>query len=84
MATYTYQCLECENTFDVQATIQEKEEGKGAQFICSKCHSKKIKQKFSVVRFIGNIFKGDGTGGGCCSEKKSCCCKSKKGPGGCC
>jgi len=77
MATYAYQCTDCENIFDIQATIQEKEEGKGAQFLCPKCKSANIRQKFSIIHFIKNAFKGDEKPESCCSDgdtnKKGCC-----------
>lgn len=73
MATYRYKCTDCGNTFDIQATIQEKEELKGAKFMCPKCRSKNIKHEFSVTNFIKNIFK---------SEKS--CCKPKGGNDTCC
>jgi putative FmdB family regulatory protein len=100
MATYTYKCADCSNTFDVQATIQEKEEGKGSKFICPKCRSENIRQEFSVTNFIRNVFKGDAKTGGCCSGKNVCdvgckpdkenvkkesgCCNPKSGGGSCC
>jgi len=92
MATYTYKCSDCDNVFDVKATIKEKEQGKGEKFVCSKCLSKNIKQEFSAVNFIKNVFKGDkkaegcGCGGEACEpddksgeENNDNCCGGKSG-----
>ena len=79
MAEYIYKCSDCGNAFSINATIREKEEGKGEKFVCSKCKSKNIKQEFSAGNFIKNIFKGEKGSGGCCSggddanSKGSCC-----------
>ncbi|MDO8668037.1 MAG: zinc ribbon domain-containing protein [bacterium] len=84
MATYTYKCSDCGEVFDVKASIKEKEEGKSEKFTCPKCQSKNIKQEFSAVNFVKNVFKGsEKTDGSCCgdsvcdtnpkSEEKDCC-----------
>jgi putative FmdB family regulatory protein len=72
MTTYTYKCLDCENIFDIQATIQDREESKGDKFICPKCQSKNIKQQFSPANFVKNIFKSGVKTGGCCSGGDVC------------
>lgn len=59
MANYTYKCSDCGNVFGIEATIQEKEEGASEKFVCPKCQSKNIKQKFSAGNFIQNVFKGN-------------------------
>src|SRR3989339_244191 len=81
MATYTYKCLDCANIFEIQATIQEKEEGTSDKFICPGCLSKNLSQEFSAVNFIKNIFKNNSQS--CCSgndckvqSKEKKCCKS--------
>jgi len=100
MTTYSYKCSNCDNVFDIEATIQEKEESKGEKFVCPKCQSKNIKQKFSVINFIKNVFKSDGKSNGCCSDGNICdinykpnnkkedkeknCCENKNSNGGCC
>ena len=85
MATYAYKCSDCGKGFDVQATLQEKEDGKGAQFKCPHCQSTHITHQFSIVHFVKNIFNGDGKASGCCSDEVACDsgCKPKK-EGGCC
>lgn len=84
MATYTYKCTDCGNTFDIQATIREKEELKGAKFMCPKCRSKNIKHEFSVTNFIKNVFKNDNQAKDCCSKSEKSCCKPKGGNDTCC
>jgi len=78
MTTYKYKCSDCGNVFDIEATIQEKEESKSEKFICPKCQSKNIKQEFSAGNFIKNVFKSGGKAGGCCSGG------DKNSNGGCC
>ncbi len=77
MATYTYKCADCGNVFDIEASIQEKEEGKSEKFVCPKCQSKNIKQDFSAGNFLKNVFSGRKDKGGCCSGGNdaggSCC-----------
>lgn len=77
MAKYTYKCADCGNVFDIEATIQEKEEGKSEKFVCPKCQSKNIKQDFSAGNFLKNVFSGGKDKGGCCSggndASGSCC-----------
>ena len=94
MTIYNYKCLKCENVFNIEATLKEKEEG-GEKFICPKCGSKEIKQNFSAVNFVKNIFASDNKGG-CCGggdvcdisckpdENNSSGCGDKKGNSGCC
>lgn len=90
MSTYTLKCSDCGVSFDIEATIREKEESKGARFICPKCRSENVRQEFSVTNFIKNVFRGDEKKGGCCSDKNSCdigCAPSKKdsaNDGSCC
>lgn len=72
MATYKYKCSGCGNVFDIETTIQEKEEGKNEKFICPKCRSKNIKQEFSASNFIKNVFQGNKGGGSCCSGGNTC------------
>jgi len=95
MATYAYKCSACGNAFEVKATIEEKEEAKNEKFSCPKCRSKSIKQEFSAVNFIKNVFKSDKKSDGRCScgeardsdnksgeENSGDCCGGKTG--GCC
>ncbi len=72
MNTYNYKCLDCKNIFDIQATIQEKEEDKSDKFVCQKCQSKNIKQQFSPANFVRNIFRSGNESGGCCSSGDVC------------
>lgn len=83
MAKYSYKCLVCGQVFDIQATIQEKEEGRDHKFACPKCRSKNVKQEFSAVNFVKNVFAG-GNKASCCSNKNVCDdgAKDKKGQDG--
>ncbi|OGJ49227.1 hypothetical protein A2229_03855 [Candidatus Peregrinibacteria bacterium RIFOXYA2_FULL_33_7] len=84
MTTYTYKCLKCGNVFDIEAILKEKEEG-SEKLICPECGAKEIKQKFSAVNFMKNIFAGDKKGG-CCSGGGVCdisCKPDKNNPGSC-
>ena len=70
MATYSYKCLNCNNVFNLRATIKEKEEAKDEKFTCPKCQSKSIKYNFSLANFFKNIFNSDNNSSNCCSGKK--------------
>jgi len=70
MTTYSYKCADCNEAFDIQASIQEKEEGNSTKFQCPACRSEHIKQEFSALHFIKNIFQGKAAC--CCSDEKSC------------
>jgi len=82
MARYNYKCLDCGNTFCIEATIQEKEGGTSEIFVCPKCKLKNIKQVFSATNFIKNIFKSEGKVGGCCSSGDVCNVNSKSDESG--
>lgn len=69
MPTYSYMCRECKNKFEVNASIQEKEEGSD-KFNCPQCKSGDTKPTFSLKSFFP---KGNGKGGGCCGG--GCGCK---------
>lgn len=77
MATYNYKCTDCDNTFVIKASIQEKEEGKIKNFICPKCHSGNTKRKFSLTNFVKNIACNEDESGSCCKPKS-------KDSNGCC
>ncbi|MDP2642921.1 MAG: zinc ribbon domain-containing protein [Candidatus Peregrinibacteria bacterium] len=70
MPIYSYKCLDCENVFNVQATMQEKEEEEKRKFACPKCESKNVKQEFSASHFLKNIFRGNNNSGSCCGGGK--------------
>lgn len=83
MFTYNYVCNRCGKSFEVEATLKEKESGSD-KFQCPHCRSKDIRQKFSPVSFLKGIFsKNDAPcscGGGVCSIEPGCdpnrdCCK---------
>jgi putative FmdB family regulatory protein len=62
MPKYSYKCQDCDNKFEVEASIKEKEEG-GKKFNCPKCKSEKTKQIFSLKSLFSN---DKNSGGGCC------------------
>lgn len=72
MANYAYKCSACGNVFDLKATIKEKEAGQSEKFACLKCGSKDIKQEFSAVNFIKNIFKRENQTKNCCAGDNAC------------
>ncbi len=90
MATYAYKCSACGNSFDIKATIKEKEEAKSEKFSCPKCQSRNIKQEFSAVNFMKNVFKTDNKAGGCgCGLPAQagggeCDSNDEESAGGCC
>ncbi|MFC1615555.1 FmdB family zinc ribbon protein [Patescibacteria group bacterium] len=62
MPKYSLKCKDCENKFELTASIKEKEEG-GSKFNCPKCKSQNTKHVFSFKSF----FTKDKDGGCCCS-----------------
>jgi putative FmdB family regulatory protein len=69
MPFYTLKCKDCGNSFDIQATIKEKEEKKSDKFNCPKCKSRNTAFKFSLP----NIFKKERPSGGSCCSGGGCC-----------
>lgn len=72
MPSYTYRCSQCNNVFDIEATIQEKETVTSEKFTCPKCQSKEIQSEFSAGNFLKNIFQNDNPSGGCGCGGGSC------------
>jgi putative FmdB family regulatory protein len=70
MPTYVYACEDCENTFEITASIKEKEEG--LQPKCPQCFSDNSRQLITASFTIrgggnGNVpLGGCNPGGGCC------------------
>lgn len=62
MPTYEYVCSECQNKFDVRASIAQKEAGLKPE--CPNCHSKKTIQVFSGFAIGGGSKGGFNPGGG--------------------
>ncbi len=68
MPIYEYLCSECKTTFDVRATLAEKE--KGLKPKCPKCGSEKTIRSFSRINLISssqgrNFTPGPSCGPGC-------------------
>lgn len=72
MAIYSYKCTDCNNTFEAEATIQEKEEKNSEQFNCPRCHSKKTKYIFLPLDFLKNVINGDRHKKDHCAGEKTC------------
>jgi len=68
MPTYVYACEECGKTYEVNASIKEKEEGLKPN--CPQCFSDRSRQvittSFSIRGGDGNVPFGCNPGGGCC------------------
>lgn len=52
MPTYSYKCDDCEQDFDIEATVEEKIAGVPDKFICPQCGSSKVTQNFSLEMLI--------------------------------
>ena len=52
MSVYKYFCKNCKEKFEIEASLQEKESCCSPKFVCPKCGSKDIKQKFSLSAFF--------------------------------
>jgi len=74
MPTYEYVCSECQNKFDVYATMAEKE--KGLKPECPNCHSKKTIQVFGSFTVTGGSKGGFNPGSipGCGPAAGPGCC----------
>ena len=74
MPNYEYVCSECQNKFDVYATMAEKE--KGLKPECPNCHSKKTIQVFGSFNFLGGSKGGFNPGSmpGCGPTAGPGCC----------
>jgi putative FmdB family regulatory protein len=70
MPMYEYYCQDCDNKFEIKASISEKE--KGLKVKCPGCGSNK------TVQVLGNFFTfskgGSGFGGGCGPNPTPGCC----------
>ena len=70
MPLYDYQCKDCGETFEMRATIKEKEAG--LALVCPKCGSHEARQLISVAlnlhggREISHSGCGPNAGPGCC------------------
>jgi len=72
MPIYEYFCQDCENKFDIKASLSEKEKGLKAK--CPNCGGNK------TVQVLGNFFtfsKGNGSGfsSGCGPNPTPGCCR---------
>ena len=73
MQIYNYRCNDCGKTFEVQATLKEKET---KPFFCPHCQSESTKSQFSVSNFFKNTF-GKSEEKPCCSAESCCGSESK-------
>ncbi len=73
MPVYTFQCQNCQEVFDIQATFKEKADGLKPQ--CPECQSKKTRQLLTAGLFIRKS--DDGT------TLTMPGCGPDAGPGGC-
>lgn len=72
MPLYSYECQQCQTTFEIRATFKEKEVSLESE--CPKCHYKDTKQLFTaglLIRSGNNIDQprqtcSPNTGPGCC------------------
>ena len=73
MPFYAYQCEQCKETFEVRATIKEREAGLHPE--CPTCHATQVKSKITA----GLVMHGS-DGGSLSAAGPACGC----GSGGCC
>ncbi len=64
MMTYSYKCNNCNQEFEVRATLAEKEKLDPDKFKCPDCGSTEIKQIIGACNFI--------KGGGGAAQASSC------------
>jgi putative FmdB family regulatory protein len=75
MPFYTFQCEECETTFDVRASIQERDAG--LQPPCPKCTSRQVQPVITA----GLLLVGHATSSR--PAVQTCACGTKDGRGCC-
>ncbi|TVR87814.1 MAG: zinc ribbon domain-containing protein [Spirochaetaceae bacterium] len=69
--TYEYRCRDCDQTFDVTATVAEKAAGLSPD--CLKCGSAKVSQVFGGFGVLSGS-RGGGLGAGSmCGPGSGCC-----------
>ena len=68
MPTYEYACLECSHTYDVRASMSEKE--RGLKPVCPKCRSAKAERVIGPVMSVTKRDRG-GPSSPCCGP--NCC-----------
>ena len=73
MPTYRYKCRKCEQTFSLQASIEEKSKGLSPE--CPDCGSEDVFQSFANIGVIGSSSSGKGNQNGCssCPPGAGCC-----------
>jgi putative FmdB family regulatory protein len=74
MPIYTFRCEECETTFDVRASISEREDG--LRPLCPKCASQEVQQVITAGLLLHStvgdrragpaVVCGPNAGPGCC------------------
>ncbi|RMD59241.1 zinc ribbon domain-containing protein [Candidatus Parcubacteria bacterium] len=69
MPIYSYHCQDCQNDFEIKATVAENQAKKGDKFSCPQCGSRNIKQNFGAVGYIKSSSSSSSSacssGGGC-------------------
>jgi len=75
MPFYDFHCKQCEHTFTVRASFQEKEAGLHPE--CPVCHAAETKQILTAGIFIGQASGGpsdrSSSGPGCACGSGGCC-----------
>lgn len=71
MPTYMYECIHCQEPFEVRASIRDKIAGLAPQ--CPLCGSQDVKQKVAAVSVVRGGSRSSDTG----------CCGPNNGPGCC-
>ncbi len=67
MPTYSYICDQCQNKFEVFASIKQKE--KGLQPVCPHCGSIQTRQTYGVVTVLAGSH-SHSSGGSCCAPRR--------------
>jgi putative FmdB family regulatory protein len=71
MPIYSYKCEDCENAFDITATVEEKTVNDPNVFACPACESPNVAQKFSLNLLVNKAKEQSGDGG--CTPGGGCC-----------
>lgn len=66
MPIYPYKCNQCNEEFEVKASLSEKEEMSKNKFKCKECGSNNIQQVITASGVVKSSNNSGGCGRGCC------------------
>jgi len=70
---YSFICNDCDNTFEIRASISEM--SKGLRIICPHCNSNNVRRDYSSIYLSSTKDKSSSNSSACsgCSGNRGCC-----------